>query len=161
MLEYSGFLAGQLYYETFRTYFDELVEEAHFYADGRPIYLREHRYESGWIRSTASAAVFGADVEEYTYVENNVVRIAAHHAKRVSGSLPHLTSHADIEAAYDSGELLRLTSTSGRFVETLYERRRPTSTSRLPALQSVRNWWPRCRRLFGNSASKRPRTASR
>lgn len=128
-LEYSGFLNGQLYYETFRTYGADVTEEAHYYADGRPIYLAEHLLEAGRIRSSASAAIFGADVEEYDYVDGNVARIAVHHAQRKSGELLHLRPHTDIEATYDSEGLLRLTSTNaGQIAETLYERRRQRSS---------------------------------
>lgn len=37
MLEYSGFLGGTLYYETFRKYLANTVEEAHFETDDGPI----------------------------------------------------------------------------------------------------------------------------
>ena len=100
-----------------------LIEEASYYADGRPIYLRECLLESGRIRSTASAAIFGADIENYDYVDNRVARIEAQHATRASGALLHPAPHTGIEATYDGGGLLRLTGIEpGRLGETLYER---------------------------------------
>lgn len=127
MLEYSGFLGGRLNYETFRTYRAGLAEDAHFYADGRPIYLQEHHFEAGRIHCTASAATFGAGIEtyDYDYVDGSVARITVHHAQRTSGRLCPATLHRSIEAAYDHEGLLRLTNVgAGRVAgtETLYER---------------------------------------
>ncbi|WP_211244093.1 hypothetical protein [Actinospica robiniae] len=123
VLEYSGFLNGRLVYETLRMYRADLIEEAHYNADGRGIYLREYLLESGRIRSTASAATFGGDIETYDYIDNSVVRIEVQHAKRASGALRHPTPQASIEAMYDGEGLLRLTSINpGRLGETLYER---------------------------------------
>jgi hypothetical protein len=125
MLEYSGFLGGRLYYETFRTYRAGLAEDAHFYADGRPIYLQEQHFEAGRMHSAASAATFGGGIETYDYLDGSVTRITVHHAQRTSGRLCPATLHSTIEAAYDHEELLRLTNVgAGRVAgtETLYER---------------------------------------
>jgi hypothetical protein len=99
-LEYSGFLSGRLNYETFRTYRAGLVEVAHFHADGRPIYLQEHRFHAALIRSSLSAATSGAGLEEYEYADGRPVRITTHHAERErkSGTLLALRPHTVIEA---------------------------------------------------------------
>ena len=57
--EYSGFLGGRLYYETFVRHDAALVEAAHFDTDG-PIYLHEYRFEGGLMRSADMVARRGS-----------------------------------------------------------------------------------------------------
>lgn len=113
ILEYSGFLGGQLYYETYRDYRAGagLVDEAHFYADGRPIYLHQYRYEAGLIRSASSAATGGGGYEEYQYTGQQVTRIAIYYAKpshKPGKRLYPLAPYAVIRAAYDDAGMSRL-----------------------------------------------------
>lgn len=131
ILEYSGFLGGQLYYETYRDYRAGvgLVDEAQFYADGRPIYLHQYRYEAGLIRSASSAATGGGGYEEYQYTGQHVTRISIYHAKpthKPGKRLYPLAPYAVISAAYDDAGLSRLEIFSeGRpapIIELKYER---------------------------------------
>ncbi|MEY9932445.1 hypothetical protein ABH926_007096 [Catenulispora sp. GP43] len=108
MLEYSGFLGGKLYYETFRTYLVDTVEEAHFHADGRPIYLHEFGFEAGRMRSVAMVATGGGGCETYDYTDDQVTRIVTHHGDRQSGALLPLRFYTAIDAVYDDEGLVRL-----------------------------------------------------
>ncbi|MFC7479394.1 hypothetical protein ACFQX7_04030 [Luedemannella flava] len=57
--EYSGFLHGRLYYETFVRHDGDVVEAAHFDPD-QPIYLHEYRFAEGLMRSAAMVARHGS-----------------------------------------------------------------------------------------------------
>jgi len=113
LLEYSGFLQGKLYYETFRAYRDdaELIEEAHHYSDGRPIYLHECRVRDGLIRSIASAAIKGGGYEAYEYADGLPTRVAVYHATSTNKPDKRLNPLALVHvlhAHYDANGLHRL-----------------------------------------------------
>jgi len=113
MLEYSGFLDGKLYYETYREYLTDrgLVEEAHFSADRKPIYLHEYRFDGGLIRAAWSAASGGGGYETYEYAGSRVTRIAIYHAAptgRPGRRLHPPAPYQVINAEYDDAGLSRL-----------------------------------------------------
>ncbi|MBE1485755.1 hypothetical protein [Plantactinospora soyae] len=129
--EYSGFLDGKLYYETFRDPLDGAgpVTEAHFHAGGGPIYLHEYRFEAGRIHSASTVATGGGGYEEYGYTGDRVTRIVAYHGKRAGrpdGRLSPLAPYQTIDAAYDEAGLSRLEITwaapDGPLVELKYQR---------------------------------------
>lgn len=111
--EYSGFLGGKLYYETFRDHPDDggPVTAAHFYAGGGPIYLHEYRFEAGRIRSAWTVATRGGGHEEYEYTGDRVTGVATYHAERPGnsgGRLAPLAPYQKIHAGYDDAGLSRL-----------------------------------------------------
>jgi hypothetical protein len=126
--EYSGFLNGKLYYETFREHLDGPgpVTETHFQAGGGPIYLHEYRFEAGRIRSASTVATGGGGYEEYDYTGDRVTRLRTYHAKRPgepSSRLSPLAPYQKINAAYDDAGLSRLEiAWSGDRTEVRYER---------------------------------------
>jgi len=116
--EYSGFLDGRLYCETYRDYssWPQTVEEAHFYANGRPAYLHECSYRDGLIRLARTVANSGSGYEEYVYTGDAVTRINVFHNNR-----PYVT----INAAYDCAGLVRLAKVWENSMELVYERPPP------------------------------------
>lgn len=123
MLEYSGFLGGKLYYETFRSHLAGTVEEAHFHADGRPIYLHEFAFEAGRIRSVAMVATGGGGHETYEYTDDRVTRVVTHHGDRQSKTLLPAEFYTAIDAVYDGEGLARLTISGPRgAAQVKYER---------------------------------------
>ncbi|MFC0551588.1 hypothetical protein ACFFHJ_11925 [Planotetraspora thailandica] len=124
LLEYSGFLDGELHYETLRTYGADVVEQARFYAaDGRPIYLHEYRFEAGLIRTASSAAIGGCGYETYEYDGDQVTHVAVHHAERRPGASLRTRLWMSIDAVYDGKGLVRLEiSPPGRPPQVKYER---------------------------------------
>ncbi|WP_204072268.1 hypothetical protein [Planotetraspora phitsanulokensis] len=124
LLEYSGFLDGTLYYETFRTHLTGIVEEARFHvADGKPIYLHEYRFEAGRIGQALIAAVAGGGYETYDYDGDRVTRVAVHHAARRRGAPLRPEPWTVIGAAYDGEGLSRLEiSAPGGPAQVKYER---------------------------------------
>jgi hypothetical protein len=136
-LEYCGSLGGTLQYETFRVYQADGVEETHFYADGRPIYLHDYRFESGRINSAASVAVSGGGYETYDYDGDQVTRISVHHADRKSGDLIHLALRTIIDASYDRNGLSRLQITDTGFPPRVQYERPPEGFSTSAACQAV------------------------
>ncbi|MDT0470015.1 hypothetical protein [Streptomyces gibsoniae] len=136
-LEYSGFLGGRLYYETFRAYPSGLVEEAHFHADGRPIYLHEYCFEGDRIRSAAMVATRGASYETYDYTDDRVTHVETHYGQRQSEGLLPLRPFAVIDAAHDGNGLTCLkTSDPQGHAEVTYERP-PTGFTIADAWQTV------------------------
>ncbi|GAA2591369.1 hypothetical protein GCM10010435_82630 [Winogradskya consettensis] len=73
--KYSGFLRGRLNYETFMRYAGDVVEAAHFDADGQRIYLHEYRYVDGLMRSAELTARRGSDRESYEYTDGLITRV--------------------------------------------------------------------------------------
>jgi hypothetical protein len=109
--EYSGFLHGKLYYETFRDHRDGRIEQAHYYAAGDPIHLHEYRYEQGRIGSAWMAATSGAGHEEYHYTGDLVTRIVVHHGQapgRPGERVLPIRRWETIDAIYDDTGLTRL-----------------------------------------------------
>ncbi|GAA2640449.1 hypothetical protein [Paractinoplanes durhamensis] len=110
--EYSGFLNGRLYYETFLHYGDDVVEAAHFDTD-RPIYLHEYRYEDGLMRSAETVARGGSGRESYAYTGGRISRIEIEHSGR---------SQAALVAEHDDRGLLRLVEAMGSATRVRYVR---------------------------------------
>ncbi|GAA2469299.1 hypothetical protein [Winogradskya humida] len=103
--QYSGFLRGRLYYETFMRYAGDVVEAARFDADGQRIYLHEYRYADGLMRSADMAARRGSGRESYEYADGLITRV-------LDGPTPRF------EAEHDEHGLVRIVA--GR--ELRYER---------------------------------------
>src|SRR5690349_20366098 len=76
--EYSGFLNGLLYYETFIRHVGDVVEAAHFDTD-RPIYLHEYRFVDGLMRSADMVARGGTGRESYAYTGGRITRVETEH----------------------------------------------------------------------------------
>ncbi|MEU4474960.1 hypothetical protein [Micromonospora sp. NPDC023888] len=110
--EYSGFLHGRLYYETFFRHGDEVVEVAHFDTDG-PIYLHEYRFEDGLMRSADMVARRGSGRESYAYTDGRISRVEIEH---------HGRSQAVLVAEHDDHGLLRLVEVTGRQTRERYVR---------------------------------------
>lgn len=115
IFEYSGFLSGKLYYETYRDYssWPGIVEEAHFEHSGRPLYLHRYSYVGGLIRMAEMASAGGCGYEMYEYSGDFVVRINVFHRNE-----PYITINAD----YDGEGLVRLVKAWGASDEVVYER---------------------------------------
>jgi hypothetical protein len=110
--EYSGFLHGRLYYETFVRHDGDTVEAAHFDMDG-PIYLHEYRFADGLMRSADTVARGGSGWESYTYTDGQISRVEIEHDGR-SGSV--------LMAEHDGGGLVRIVEVTGSRSEVCYER---------------------------------------
>ncbi|WP_327003052.1 hypothetical protein OHA72_49555 [Dactylosporangium sp. NBC_01737] len=110
--EYSGFLHGRLYYETFVHYDGEVVEAAHFDTDG-PIFLHEYRFEDGLMRSAGMVARHGSGRESYTYTGGRISRVEIEHDGRAASVLT---------AEHDEGGLARVVEVTGRRSEVRYQR---------------------------------------
>jgi hypothetical protein len=110
--EYSGFLDGRLYYETFFRHSGTTVEEANFATDG-PIYLHEYRFEDGLMRSADMVARGGSGRESYAYIDGRISRVEIEHDGR-----PHVA----LVAEHDDLGLLRLTEIVGRHSQVRYVR---------------------------------------
>jgi hypothetical protein len=111
--EYNGFLAGALYYQTFRDYHTDgaRVYQSHYYADGRPIYLHEYRYEGGLIRAALMAGGQNREAEIYHYTGDKVTRIDVIRAPLAHGSPARRNPPvpvAAITAGYDAHGITRL-----------------------------------------------------
>jgi hypothetical protein len=116
--EYSGFLPGKLYYETYRDYssWPRVVEESHFEYTGRPLYLHRYSYVDGRIRMAEMTTAGGSGCELYEYTGDVVTRVNVfHHGK------PYITINAD----YDGDGLVRLAKLWDTSVELVYERPPP------------------------------------
>ncbi|MFI5951456.1 hypothetical protein ACIA8B_28200 [Micromonospora chalcea] len=110
--EYSGFLRGRLYYETFLGYDGDVVEVAHFDTDG-PIYLHEYRFVDGLMRSANTVARGGSGRESYAYTDGRISRVEIEHDGRASSVLM---------AEHDDRGLVRVIEVMGRRSEVRYER---------------------------------------
>src|SRR5689334_3743805 len=110
--EYSGFLDGLLYYETFVRHDGDVVEATHFDTDG-PIYLHEYRFVDGLMRSADTVARRGSGRESYTYTDGQISRVEIEHDGR-SGSA--------LIAEHDGGGLVRVVEVMGSRSEVRYER---------------------------------------
>ncbi|GIJ47985.1 hypothetical protein Val02_48710 [Virgisporangium aliadipatigenens] len=110
--EYSGFLRGRLYYETFLRYGEDVVEAAHFDRSG-PIYLHEYAYEGGLMRTAAAVARAGSGRESYTYDGDRISRVEVEH-----DGLPRSV----LSAEHDDRGLVRLVESAGRGRWVRYER---------------------------------------
>jgi hypothetical protein len=110
--QYSGFLHGRLYYETFVRYDGDVVEAAHFGTDG-PIYLHEYRFVDGLMRSADTIARRGSGRESYTYTDGQISRVEIEHDGR-PGSV--------LMAEHDGGGLVRVVEVVGSRSEVRYER---------------------------------------
>ncbi|MCU7728990.1 hypothetical protein ODJ79_35205 [Actinoplanes sp. KI2] len=113
--EYSGFLNGRLYYETFVSHNGDVVEAAHFDADG-PIYLHEYRFVDGLMRSVDMVARGGWGRELYEYSGGRISRVEIEH----NGRAPSV-----LTAEHDDRGLVRLVEVVGRRSEVRYERPPP------------------------------------
>jgi hypothetical protein len=113
--EHSGFLSGQLYYETFRDYsaWPAIVEEAHFEYTGRPMYLHRYSYVGGLIRLAEMTTAGGSGFEMYEYSGKVVTRINVFHRNQ-----PYITINAD----HDEAGLVRLDKAWEGSDEVVYER---------------------------------------
>ncbi len=121
--EYTGVLDGELYYETFRDYGADVVTEAHFYADGNPIYLHQYQFDAGLIRSALIAATGGGGSEQYSYTGGQVTRVDITYGAREDGELSPLEPHQVINAEFDAAGLVRLeVDWVGQETELKYER---------------------------------------
>jgi hypothetical protein len=110
--EYSGFLHGRLYHETFVLYDGDVVEAAHFDTGG-PIYLHEYRFEDGLMRSADMVARRGSGRESYTYTDGRISRVESEHDGRAASALT---------AEHDEGGVVRVVEVIGRRSEVRYER---------------------------------------
>jgi hypothetical protein len=110
--EYSGFLTGRLYYETFVSRNGDVVESAHFDTDG-PIYLHEYRFEDGLMRSADTVARRGSGRESYAYTGGRISRIDIEHDGRAPSMLT---------AEHDDRGLVRIVRVVGHRSEVRYER---------------------------------------
>ncbi|WP_154937105.1 hypothetical protein [Micromonospora palomenae] len=110
--EYSGFLHGHLYYETFVGHNGDVVEAAHFDTDG-PVYLHEYRFVNGLMRSADTVARGGSGRESYAYTDGRISRVEIEHDGR---ALSVLT------AEHDDRGLVRVVEVMGRRSEVRYER---------------------------------------
>ncbi|MEV4514447.1 hypothetical protein AB0K00_36480 [Dactylosporangium sp. NPDC049525] len=132
-LEYSGFLHGRLYYETYRDHDAGagLVEQAHFYADGKPIYLHRYRFEAGRIRSATTVARHGGGYEAYRYTGPHVTWIWVYHGSATGTPgrrLEPVRPFTSISAEHDADGLRRLEVHSGDAADLRYERPPPAFT---------------------------------
>ncbi|WP_327001293.1 hypothetical protein OHA72_40065 [Dactylosporangium sp. NBC_01737] len=132
-LEYSGFLHGRLYYETYRDHDAGagLVEQAHFYADGTPIYLHRYRFEAGRIRSATTVARHGGGYEAYRYTGPHVTWIWVYHGSATGTPgrrLEPVRPFTSISAEHDADGLRRLEVHSGDAADLRYERPPPAFT---------------------------------
>lgn len=118
LFEYSGFLSGKLYYETYRDYssWPKAVEEAHFEYTGRPMHLHRYSYVDGRIRLADLVTAGGSGYETYEYLDDVVTRVNVFHNNK-----PYVT----IDADYDSRGLVRLAKFWDTAVELVYERPPP------------------------------------
>jgi hypothetical protein len=121
IFEYSGFLSGKLYYETYRDYssWPGVVEESHFEYTGRPMYLNRYSYVDERIRMAEMTSVGGSGYEVYEYMGGAVTRINVFHNNK-----PYIS----INAAYDQGGLVRLAKIWDTSIELVYERPPPSFT---------------------------------
>ncbi|MGI5238624.1 hypothetical protein [Dactylosporangium sp. CA-139066] len=110
--EYSGFLHGRLYYETFVHYDGDVVEAAHFDTGG-PIYLHKYRFADGLMRSAEMVARRGSGRESYAYTDGRISRVEIEHDGRATSVLT---------AEPDDGGLVRVVEVTGRRSEVRYER---------------------------------------
>ncbi|MBF9131987.1 hypothetical protein I0C86_23910 [Plantactinospora sp. S1510] len=110
--EYSGFLHGRLYYETFVRHDGDVVETAHFDTDG-PIYLHEYRFADGLMRSADMVARRGSGREAYGYADGRISRIEIEHDGRATSVLT---------AEHDDRGLVRVVEAIGGRSEVRYER---------------------------------------
>ncbi|MGC4747028.1 hypothetical protein ACLQ28_15400 [Micromonospora sp. DT201] len=110
--EYSGFLQGRLYYETFVGHDGDVVEAAHFDTDG-PIYLHEYRFVDGLMRSADTVARGGSGRESYAYTDGRISRVEIEHDGRAPSVLT---------AEHDERGLVRVVEVMGRRSEVRYER---------------------------------------
>nr|BFE59488.1 hypothetical protein GCM10020063_040140 [Dactylosporangium thailandense] len=110
--EYSGFLHGRLYYETFVHYDGDVVEAAHFDTGG-PIYLHEYRFGDGLMRSAEMVARRGSGRESYAYTDGRISRVEIEHDGRATSVLT---------AEHDDGGLVRVLEVTGLRSEVRYER---------------------------------------
>ncbi|MEU8662649.1 hypothetical protein [Actinoplanes philippinensis] len=110
--EYSGFLHGRLYYETFLRYDGDVAEAAHYDPD-RPVYLHEYRFEGGLMRSADMVARGGSGRETYAYAGGRISRVAIEHDGR---------SRSVLTAEHDDAGLVRLVETAGGRSGVRYER---------------------------------------
>ncbi|MET8089338.1 hypothetical protein [Micromonospora sp. NPDC005220] len=110
--EYSGFLHGRLYYETFVSHDGDVVEAAHFDTDG-PIYLHEYRFVDGLMRSADTVARGGSGRESYAYTHGRISRVEIEHDGRAPSVLT---------AEHDDRGLVRVIEVMGRRSEVRYER---------------------------------------
>jgi hypothetical protein len=110
--EYSGFLHGRLYYETFVRYDGDVVEAAHFDTD-EPIYLHEYRFVDGLMRSADMIARRGSGPEAYAYTDGRISSVKTEHDGRPRSTLT---------AEHDDHGLVRVVEVMGRRSEVRYER---------------------------------------
>ncbi|MEU8004495.1 hypothetical protein AB0B66_25335 [Catellatospora sp. NPDC049111] len=110
--EYSGFLDGRLYYETFVRYDGDVVEAAHFDTD-EPIYLHEYRFVDGLMRSADMIARRGSGREVYAYTEGRISGVQIEHDGRARSTLT---------AEHDDHGLVRVVEVMDRRSEVRYER---------------------------------------
>jgi hypothetical protein len=110
--EYSGFLHGRLYYETFVCHDGDVVEAAHFDTGG-PIYLHEYRFVEGLMRSADMVARHGSGRESYAYTDGRISRVEIEHDGRAPSVLT---------AEHDDRGLVRVVEVMGRRSEVRYER---------------------------------------
>ncbi|BCJ61676.1 hypothetical protein [Micromonospora endophytica] len=110
--EYSGFLHGRLYYETFVGHDGDVVEAARFDTDG-PIYLHEYRFRDGLMRSADTVARRGSGRESYAYSDGRISRVEIEHDGRVPSVLT---------AEHDDRGLVRVVEVVGSRSEVRYER---------------------------------------
>ncbi|MEV4417757.1 hypothetical protein [Catellatospora sp. NPDC049609] len=110
--EYSGFLHGRLYYETFVRHDGDLVEAAHFATD-EPIYLHEYRFADGLMCSADMVARRGSGREVYAYTDGRISRVQIEHDGRARSVLT---------AEHDERGLVRIVEVMGRRSEVRYER---------------------------------------
>ncbi len=113
--EYSGFLNGRLYHETFISHDGDLAEAAHFDTDG-PVYLHEYRFADGLMRSADTVARGGSGRESYEYTGGLIGRVEIEHNGRAT---------AVLTAEHDDRGLVRLVEVVGRRSEVRYERPPP------------------------------------
>jgi hypothetical protein len=76
--EYSGFLNGRRYYETFVRHGGDVVEAAYFGIDG-PIYLHDYHFADGLMRAADMVAQGGGSRESYTHTGGQIVRVEIEH----------------------------------------------------------------------------------
>ncbi|MEV8511706.1 hypothetical protein [Dactylosporangium sp. NPDC051484] len=110
--QYSGFLHGRLYYETFVRYDGDVVEAAHFDRGG-PIYLHEYRFGDGLMRSADMVARRGSGRESYAYADGRISRVEIEHDGRAASVLT---------AEHDKSGLVRVVEVTGRRSQVRYER---------------------------------------
>ncbi|MGW4682613.1 hypothetical protein ACWEOS_29475 [Micromonospora taraxaci] len=110
--EYSGFLHGLLYYETFVSHDGDVVEAAHFDTDG-PIYLHEYRFVDWLMRSADTVARGGSGRESYAYTDGRISRVEIEH----DGQAPSV-----LTAEHDDRGLVRVDEVMDGRSEVRYER---------------------------------------